>query len=206
MKLLQFIAYARVATLESGQGVMRLEDKNVMYVVTRREDVERATVLLMQISEMLFNLMNNEKSFRIEFKYNPEEKNVEIEAYTTEGLVREQYKKKRTLHDLKKLNNFEVMQFLSDYTYDESIRIYHTLEDFIKNIESEKSVLSEVNESDIEKFLNNKLIREKVILFDLIKKCNECNIETQYAVGEVSMIMSLMIQSNLFKSDSNNKI
>lgn len=185
---------------------MRLEDKNVMYVVTRREDVERATVLLMQISEMLFNLMNNEKSFRIEFKYNPEEKNVEIEAYTTEGLVREQYKKKRTLHDLKKLNNFEVMQFLSDYTYDESIRIYHTLEDFIKNIESEKSVLSEVNESDIEKFLNNKLIREKVILFDLIKKCNECNIETQYAVGEVSMIMSLMIQSNLFKSDSNNKI
>ena len=120
--------------------------------------------------------------------------------------LQKQHKHKRTLDNFKKLNNFMLMKFLSDYTYDESIRIYHTLEDFIKNIESEKSVLSEVNESDIEKFLNNKLIREKVILFDLIKKCNECNIETQYAVGEVSMIMSLMIQSNLFKSDSNNKI
>lgn len=63
---------------------MRLEDKNVMYVVTRREDVERATVLLMQISEMLFNLMNNEKSFRIELMYNSEARDIEIKGYATD--------------------------------------------------------------------------------------------------------------------------
>lgn len=75
----------RVATLESGQGGMRVKEEHIQHATIRTKDIFKATVLLMQISEMLFKLMNNEKSFRIEFKYNPEAKNVEIEGYATDS-------------------------------------------------------------------------------------------------------------------------